>query len=192
MITIRTGQHSIDYSWRCLVTEMGVHTRRDSGLTKMSITRASEQLKQMNLIREERVGKEIRMVPNYRGRELFEVAKDYLINPVQKIVHTKITKEEGLFIAGETMLSRHSMLAAPSEDVYAVVKGSDIVSGFEEIDTRWQDDIRTSRVELWKYDPGLFANNGEVDPVSLAMSLSDNADERVEGELQSFLEEYKW
>ena len=30
------------------------------------------------------------------------------------------------------------------------------------------------------------------DPVSLAMSLSDNADERVEGELQSFLEEYKW
>jgi hypothetical protein len=24
------------------------------------------------------------------------------------------------------------------------------------------------------------------------MSLSDNADERVEGELQSFLEEYKW
>ena len=90
------------------------------------------------------------------------------------------------------MLSRHSMLAAPSEDVYAVVKGSDIVSGFEEIDTRWQDDIRTSRVELWKYDPGLFANNGEVDPVSLAMSLSDNADERVEGELQSFLEEYKW
>ena len=164
----------------------------DLGLTKMSITRASEQLKQMDLIREERVGKEIRMVPNYKGRELFEVAKDYLINPVQKIVHTKITKEEGLFIAGETMLSRHSMLAAPSEDVYAVVKGSDIVSGFEEIDTRWQDDIRTSRVELWKYDPGLFANNGEVDPVSLAMSLSDNADERVEGELQSFLEEYKW
>ena len=32
MITIRTGQHSIDYSWRCLVIEMGVHTRRDSGL----------------------------------------------------------------------------------------------------------------------------------------------------------------
>ena len=164
----------------------------DLGLTKTSITRASEQLKQMNLIREEQTGKEIRMVPKYRGFELFEAAKGYLINPVQKIIHTEISKEEGLFIAGETMLSRHSMLAAPSEDVYAVFKGNEIVSGFEEIDTKWQDDIKTSRVELWKYDPELFANNGEVDPVSLAISLSDNADERVEGELQSFLEKYKW
>ncbi len=60
------------------------------------------------------------------------------------------------------------------------------------IDTRWQENNKTSKVELWKYDPGLFAKDGEVDPVSLAMSLSDNTDERVEGELQSFLEEYKW
>ncbi len=43
-----------------------------------------------------------------------------------------------------------------------------------------------------KVTPIWFANNGEVDPVSLAMSPSDNADERIEGELQSFLEEYKW
>ena len=163
----------------------------DLGLTKTSITRASEQLKQMSLIREEYAGKEIRMIPEFRGLEFYEAAKEYLINPVQKTIHTDIT-QKGLFIAGETMLSRHSMLAAPGEDTYAVFKGSDIVNCLKEIDTRWQENIKTSKVELWKYDPGLFAKDGEVDPVSLAMSLSDNTDERVEGELQSFLEEYKW
>ena len=164
----------------------------DLGLTKTSITRASEQLKQMKLIREEQSGKEIRMIPLFRGYELFEAAKDYLISPIQKSIHVEITKKEGLFIAGETMLSRHSMLVAPGEDTYAVFKGNEIVNEFEEIDIRWQDNEKASRIELWKYNPGLFAIDGEVDPVSLAMSLSNNADERVEGELQSFLEEYKW
>lgn len=164
----------------------------DLGLTKTSITRASEQLKQMHLIREEHAGKEIRMIPLYKGLTLFEASKKYLINPVQKIVHTEITRKEEFFIAGETMLSRHSMLAAPSEDTYAVFKGSEVVKSFEEIDTIWQDDLKTCRIELWKYDPGLFAKNGEVDPVSLVMSLSNNEDERVEGELQSFLEGMKW
>lgn len=84
------------------------------------------------------------------------------------------------------------MLAAPREDTYAVFKGSDIVNCLKEIDTRWQENNKISKVELWKYDLGLFAKDGEVDPVSLAMSLSDNTDERVEGELQSSLEEHKW
>ena len=47
-------------------------------------------------------------------------------------------------------------------------------------------------VELWKYDPQLFVKNGMVDPVSLAMSLCDMEDERVEGELERYMEEYAW
>ncbi|MCR4601768.1 MAG: MarR family transcriptional regulator [Clostridia bacterium] len=164
----------------------------DLGLTRTSITRASEQLKQMNLIREEHSGKEIRMIPLYKGLEMFEAAKAYLISPVQKTVHAEVATDKGFFVAGETMLSRHSMLAAPNEDVYAVFKGSENANMIEEIDSRWQDDKKTSSIELWKYDPGLFAKDGEVDPVSLVMSLSDNTDERVEGELQSFLEGYNW
>lgn len=164
----------------------------DLGLTKTSITRCSEQLKQMGLIKEDYAGKEIRMSPVCNGIEFLELAKDYLINPVQKTIHSEVPKERGLFIAGETLLSRHSMLAAPNENTYAVFKGSDIAGNFKEIDTRWQDNVKTSRIELWKYDPGLFARDGEVDPVSLAMSLSDNNDERVEDALESFLGDIKW
>ncbi len=47
-------------------------------------------------------------------------------------------------------------------------------------------------LELWKYDPSPFAINREVDPVSLAMSLCENEDERIQGELEEYLEGYEW
>ena len=164
----------------------------DLGLTKTSITRASEQLRQLNLIHEEYAGKEIRMIATAKGYEFYELAKDYLINPVQKVIHAENHSNGGMFVAGETLLGRHSMLSEPRENTYAMYKGNKAAANLKDIDIRWQEDIETSRIELWKYDPALFAINGEVDPVSLAMSLSDNTDERVEGELQTYLEAYRW
>ena len=164
----------------------------DLGLTKTSITRASVQLKKLNLIHEEYAGKEIRMIAKAKGYEFFELAKDYLINPVQKVIHSELYSKTGIYIAGETMLSRHSMLSEPKERTYAVYKGDAVAGELKDIDIRWQEDIQTFRIELWKYNPAIFAANGEVDPVSLAMSLSDNTDERVEGELKTYLEGYKW
>ena len=47
-------------------------------------------------------------------------------------------------------------------------------------------------LEQWKYDPALFASSKEVDPVSLYMSLAENPDERVQGELEEYLEGCEW
>ena len=66
------------------------------------------------------------------------------------------------------------------------------VKEITEIDVRWSSDNNAVCVELWKYDPALFAVKGEVDPVSLAMSLSESEDERVQGELEEYLEGYEW
>ena len=161
-------------------------------LTRTSITRASEQLKQMGLISEDVVGKEIRMMAVESGVRLYELAKDYLINPVQKIVSAEIKDKDGFCMAGESVLSKHTLLARPKEDSLAIYKGNYATSGIIEIDPKWQEDVQYVNIELWKYDPALFAKNGEVDPVSLAMSLKDNEDERVQGELETFLEEYEW
>ncbi len=70
-------------------------------------------------------------------------------------------------------------------------KNSSSVQSLKEIDIQWNEDPAVN-IELWKYDPSLFAKNGVVDPISLAISLSDNEDERVQGELKEFLERYKW
>ena len=46
--------------------------------------------------------------------------------------------------------------------------------------------------QLDQYDPDIFACDGSVDPVSLAESLKDIPDERVQGELEDYLEDFKW
>lgn len=163
------------------------------GLTRTSITRASEQLKQMGLITELNCGKEVHMSTPFCGLELFEKAKPYLINPIQKrICISEKDKPENILVAGESALSMGSMLGAPREITYAIYKKEDIIKSWSEIDPKWQTDEPVCYVELWKYDPVVFARNGSVDPVSLAMSLRDDEDERVQGELQTYLEEYKW
>lgn len=163
------------------------------GLTRMSITRASEQLRAMGLITEEKYGKEVRMKTVATGYELYSLAKEYLISPVQRRMYVEKTDStEVLVLAGESALSEVSMLGEPKITVRAVWKGEEIVKSLTEVNIKWQENIDTIMVELWKYDPLLFAKDGMVDPVSMAVSLSDTDDERVHGELERFMEEYKW
>ena len=149
----------------------------DLSLTRTSITRSSKQLKQMGLIEEEQQGKEIRMIPLASGRDLYERAKDFLINPVQKRLFINENGTKSKLFKYET---------------YAAYKGSVEMESLELIDPLWQPDRGSMVLELWKYDPALFAVKGEVDPVSLAMSLSESEDERVQGELEEYLEGYEW
>lgn len=162
------------------------------GLTRTSISRASEQLEKMHLISEKRVEKEIHMRTTSTGLDLYEKAKGFLINPVQKTMYVQMNHTEGLSLAGESALSRQTMLGSPKQETYAAYKGDKSLGELKEVDPQWQEESEICRIELWKYDPALFSKNGEVDPVSLAMSLQDNEDERVQGELQKYLEGYEW
>lgn len=165
----------------------------DLSLTRTSITRSSKQLKQMGLIEEERQGKEIRMIPLASGRDLYERAKAFLINPVQKRLYINESEtKSNLFLAGESLLSRHSMLGSPKYETYAAYKGLVEMESLELIDPLWQPDRGSMVLELWKYDPAPFAIKGEVNPVSLAMSLSESEDERVQGAVEEYLKGYEW
>lgn len=163
------------------------------GATRTSVTRASEQLAAMYLISQEKKGKENYMTLQGGGFEAFENAKPYLINPVQRI----ITAEDGpVFekqpLCGESALAQHTMLNDPVIPARAVRKSSINPEEAAEIDIRWEPGKKAVRLELWKYDPCLFARNGTVDPVSLAMSFENNADERIEGAIEEVLEGYQW
>ncbi len=163
------------------------------GLTRTSITRASEQLKAMELITEEHCGKEVRMKTVATGYKLYSLARDYLITPIQRRMYVEKTDEtEMLAVAGESALSEVSMLGEPKIAIRATFKSDEIVKGLKEVDIKWQESIDTVMVEVWKYNPMLFAKDGLVDLVSMAMSLSDTDDERVQGELERYMEEYEW
>ncbi|MCF8230878.1 MAG: hypothetical protein K9J27_01720 [Bacteroidales bacterium] len=47
-------------------------------------------------------------------------------------------------------------------------------------------------LEVWRYDPGILANNGFVDPLSLYLIFRDNEDERIQMALDKILKTYIW
>ena len=158
-------------------------------LTKTSITRATAQLEEMALIIQRKSGTEISIKRNYPGREYYEKAKTYLINPIQKVVTVMgIEPTWEMWYAGESALSQISGLNPPRIKDMAIYKGTEIVDQFDIVDERFADDEFFVKVQLWKYNPMYFAKNGSVDPVSLACSFKGNEDERIEMSIEELLE----
>ena len=158
-------------------------------LTRTSITRASEQLKSLHLITEEAKGTELRMQPVSSGHEYYEMAKPYLISPVARTITVKAPALTSKIYAGETALSMRTMLNSPAIPDIAIDKRQYKPLILNEVDEKWEPGEGLLHVELWKYDPALFSKDGIADPVSLAASLQDCSDERVQGELEKYMEE---
>jgi len=159
-------------------------------LTKTSITRATAQLEEMGLIRQIKSGTEISIQRNYSRKEYYENAKEYLINPVQKVI--TIMRNEATFdllCAGETALSQVSELNPPRIEARAIYKGEEVIDQLEIVDARYEDLDACLIVQLWKYNPSYFAREGRVDPVSLACTFKGNEDERIEMSIEELLEE---
>lgn len=163
------------------------------GVTKTSITRASEQLAALGLISQEMHGKEYYMMMEPSGLELYKKAKPYLINPVQRILITETEDRYREYVySGESALARVTMLNEPEIPARAVYKACFDADYVTEIDPKWMPDSNPISLELWKYDPAMFANNGIVDPVSLSLCFEGIADERIEGAVKEYLEGYPW
>lgn len=163
------------------------------GLTRTSMTRASEQLLAMGLIEQDKVGKELRMRKKYGQEEMLEKARPYLISPVQKKMVVRELDVRGKYLkAGETALSEYSMLNVPKIKTVALYKRVIEAECLEEIDVRWEETDHLLQLELWKYDPFIFSKGDKVDRISLACSLADCEDERVEAAVENMLEEIEW
>ena len=163
------------------------------GVTRTSITRASEQLAAMGLISQEMHGKEYYMRTVMSDLALYKKAKPYLINPIQRILITEADYRYSEYVySGESALSKVTMLNEPKIPVRAVYKADFDVDGVKEIDSKWITEEKPICLELWKYNPAMFANNGIVDPVSLSNCFDGNADERIEGAVEEYLEGWIW
>ena len=163
------------------------------GVTRTSLTRASEQLAAMQLISQEKSGKEFLMRAEGSGIDLYRKARPFLINPVQRIISVQNNGEYDRYpLSGESALAKCTMLNDPRVPVRAVWKASIDTDKVSEIDIRWEPDADPVILELWKYNPALFAKEGTADPVSVAMSFENNADERIEGSVEDYLEVYAW
>ncbi len=152
--------------------------RRGLSYSAMTVSRAVEQLVQVGLVTTHKDGVKVIIERNDNSKTLFDKARPFLINPVAKICYAERENVTNQCIrAGLTALSEKTMLADDAFETFAVKSGvfdEDILHD-EKIDPS-----RQVRMEIWKYDPQLLQRDRIVDPLSLVLTLEDNADERIE------------
>lgn len=119
-------------------------------------------------------------------KELFERTQQKLLNPVKKTVYipkTCVTSE--LLESGYFALAHYTMLNVPQIKCFA----TDSISRWKDVMTNnLLDSENQMAVEMWRYNPHLLSKEDKVDELSLALSLRDDAYERVEAAVDEMLE----
>lgn len=163
-------------------------------ISRTSLTRASEQLIEMNLVTQTKVGKEYRMELVESGSKLYELAKTYLINPIydEFYVENSDLLLNASVKAGVSALAECSMINSPKITEVAIFKDDAIVENLKKIDIRWDECENPVKVQLWKYPPQLFETENRVDIISMICSFRSEADERIEGEIEEIIRNAAW
>nr|WP_302585266.1 hypothetical protein [uncultured Schaedlerella sp.] len=147
------------------------------GFSAMTVSRAIRQLEQTTFFTTEKDGVQKKLTGKYTARELYDKMQPYLSSPVRKTIYVdKQTPLSPMRIAGMSALSQMSMISPPDIPCYAVNGKKERTTGTDIL----IDASAQIKIELWKYDPDILSGNDAVDPLSLAMSLKDNPDERIE------------
>jgi hypothetical protein len=159
----------------------------------MSITRAAAALKELELIKEEKQGRDVYLSLALNRMDAYRKAEAHLMNPVQEVIYLRVNAFENGIHAGEYSLSERSEFGYPSYKEYAVFGKSQIVSALQSEDPGIEMKEKLIRVQIWRYDPSLFTSTNDVDPVSLISSFQNEDDERIhkclkriEGEITSW------
>lgn len=163
------------------------------GVTNTTITRATKQLSSIGALKEVNDGTTVYISKTADGADYLKMCEPYLINPVQKCIYVRTNELfEEVPIAGESALSKRSMLNPPRIQTHAVFKGAVNSGVYAEVNPDMEMMNDYICLEEWKYSPELFARDGLVDPISLFCTLKDNMDERIEEELERMMEEIQW
>ena len=154
-------------------------------LSKVYVTRAAQELSSVGLCTIIRSGHFTHLNFEVSRRELWERAQTFLRSPVLR--HIRIENEfPNLPLAGISALSKYSNLN--NDEVQTVAMYS---RDFDKSIPTFE--YSGYHLELWRYNPRLLCGDGQaVDKLSLYLSLKDNKDPRVRGELTRMMEEFQW
>jgi len=122
-------------------------------------------------------------------RVVWEENQKILRNPIKRVVYSNEPLSDVFRIAGVSALSYYSMLNPEDVNSVAVLdtlfRGSSWKSQTNEIEG-------TYRIEIWCYEPAMFENKKYVDKLSLVLSLREDYDARIEGEVKRVISEMQW
>ena len=144
---------------------------KGTGMPYPTVCRAVDTLKKASLCE---------VVGNHRKTIYFEEDKNILLKNSLQMMKSPVTKviyadsvPEGAVMAGASALSAYSKVqsdgyrhVAISRDDYKRLRDFSI-----------DDRYLPVHIQVWRYDPNLFAHEGRVDKISLFLSMRDNLSE---------------
>jgi len=155
-----------------------------------AVSFAQEELQNSNLCDVRRAGKMVFLEFRLGGKALWEKAEPLMASPVRRTQWVRWGQPRArAVVSGTTALSRLSMLAEDAVPTYGM-RDRELVAAFKKgelLGCSGSDDA-DARMESWKYDPWVLAENGVADPCSLYLSLRRSGDERVQKEIGFLIE----
>ncbi len=163
--------------------------------TPMTITKAVNDLKSHALCRVEGTKEKYIRFEQERPK-LWETALPYLVNPVLKQVYVDKRPVVPLLQSNVSALPEYSDMNPDRQQHYAIEKA--MYYELQKKGALVNENPEEGRycIEVWKYDPARLAKGitggGNVDPLSLYLSLKDSQDERIEMALEQIVKKYIW
>ena len=129
------------------------------------------------------------------GKELWEQARPFLVNPVEERIYCdELLTEEHFKTCGINALAHYTWLNPDPERIIMMTvkqlrdyRAAGVIVRPNEFDGN-------IIIEAWKYPPvtNIGTETEWVDRLSLAISLREDADPRVEGEVERLINEIEW
>jgi hypothetical protein len=159
------------------------------GYTLMTMNRAFHELKKAEIGEFRKEGREYHWTCESK-MFLWKLAKPFLRSPIKKRIWVK--KHRFKISAGLSALSHFSQLSPPALPVFAIGPTQWELLKQTKVEETPSPEEALAELEIWNYNPELFAQDGLVDPISLYYSLQENQDERVSLCLEQMMEKIVW
>lgn len=160
-------------------------------ISLMNVTRGVQELEELELLVTKKKGRSSMVTTALPKKELYERAKPYLRNPVQKRLFVReneillalpITGQEALCVINEKEALEHKVRAMEKR-VFL-----DTSDNLEIVDPAWDTQVSYVELEVWRYDPKRFTDGSIVDSISLKLSLEGESDKTMEMNINKLLD----
>ena len=165
------------------------------GYTPMTLSRAVRELTAAGLAAAHTVGRSRWLRMELSPAQIWERAKPALRTPVKRSVWVGAhdgAAHQPRRLAGLSALARCSMLSEPKWTVYALTAADWKAATDGGVRALPEPETGAQEWQIWRYSPALMPDAMTVDPLSLFLSLQENADDRVQLALDELKGQFPW
>lgn len=165
------------------------------GYTPMTLSRVVKELTAAGLANAYTVGRSRWLRMEQLPELVWERVKPLLRTPVKRtvwVVAKGAAANRPGRLAGLSALARYSMLTEPKWPVYALSAADWKAATDASVRELPEPAAGAHEWQLWSYSPALVPDATTVDPLSLTLSLQDNADDRVQLALDELKGAFPW